>query len=323
MRFFVLLPAGWFAFLTGFMVIAVPAWGQTGLSVAVTDQPAEWTIRQGGRKLLVYAFGRERYKPCVKELSTLQGDNLLRDAPPDHLHHHALMYAIRVNGLNFWEEVSGSGVQKPVASPPPELGTNAAGLPQAILRQTLHWLAPQDAFLPDASALALLVEQRTLVLTVDPARDEVALRWSAEFKVGGKTNTVILDGSTYFGLGARFQPELDAVARHFHADGHPDLSGTRQDVSAHDWSAVAFDRPVAPATFALFGHPANPRGKATYFTMRRPFAYISATQALHAEPLVYRTGDTWRVDYLVTVYPAIKSADDLNTRAAEWRQTKR
>ena len=35
------------------------------------------------------------------------GENLLRDAPHDHLHHHALMYGIRVNGVNFWEETPG------------------------------------------------------------------------------------------------------------------------------------------------------------------------------------------------------------------------
>ncbi|HEY9174805.1 MAG TPA: DUF6807 family protein, partial [Verrucomicrobiae bacterium] len=103
--------------LAAFTSAASSVFGQPALSVAVTDKPAEWTVTSGGQKLLVYAFGRERFKPCVRELYTLKGDNLLRDAPHDHLHHHALMYAIRVNGLNFWEEISGSGVEKPVASP--------------------------------------------------------------------------------------------------------------------------------------------------------------------------------------------------------------
>ena len=307
--------------LAAFTSAASPVFGQAALSVAATDKPAEWTITSGGQKLLVYAFGRARFKPCVKELYTPKGDNLLRDAPDDHLHHHALMYAIRVNGLNFWEELSGSGVQKPVESPAPELGTSAAGLPQATIRQTLHWLAPQDAFLPDSPKLALLVEQRTLVLTVDKAKDEVALRWSSQFEVGGKTNTVVLEGSTYFGLGVRFQQELDPIAEHFNSDGKPDLSDTKQDVTPHDWCAVAFDRPGAPATFAMFGHPANARGKATWFTMKRPFAYVSATQGLDKEPLVYHTGDRWQVDYLVTVYPAVKSAEFLNARANQWRKT--
>jgi hypothetical protein len=304
-----------------FTSAASTVFGQTALSVAVTDKPAEWTITSGGQKLLVYAFGRERFKPCVKELYTLKGDNLLRDAPHDHLHHHALMYAIRVNGLNFWEELSGNGVEKPVASPMPELGTSATGLPQATIRQTLHWLAPQDAFLPDSPNVALLVEQRTLVLTVDQAKDEVALRWSSQFEVGGKTNTVVLEGANYFGLGVRFRQELDPIAEHFNSDGKPDLSDTKQDVAPHDWCAVAFDRSGAPATFAMFGHPANARVQATWFTMKRPFAYVSATQELDKEPLVYHAGNKWQVDYLVTVYPAVKSKEFLNARALEWRKS--
>jgi hypothetical protein len=283
----------------------------------------EWTVFHGDKKLLVYRSDPRQFKPYVKELCTIRGDNLLRDAPKDHLHHHALMYAIRVNGLNFWEEISGSGVEKPTEAPRAELGVSRAGLPQATIRQTLHWLSPPDAFLPDSPKLALLIETRTLVLAVNESQDEVTLDWKSEFEVGGKTNTVILAGSSYFGLGARFLEELDPIAVHLNSEGAPDLAGTRQDVTPHDWCAVVFDRPSAPATFALFGHPANARGQATFFTMKRPFAYISATQGLDKEPLVYHAGDKFQVEYLVTVYPAVKSTAFLNARAADWKTTGR
>lgn len=275
-----------------------------------------WIVSHHGQPLLRYVFNPRQNKPYVAEFSAPGGRNLLRDGPSDHLHHHALMYAIKVNGLNFWEEVSGNGVERVV-----ETSASVTGS-AATLRQTIHWVAPQDAFLADTTPAALLVEQRTLVLTVDQAKDEAALRWSAQFEVGGKTNTVVLEGANYFGLGARFLQELDPIAEHFNSDGKPDLSGTKQDVTPHDWCAVAFDRPGAPATFAMFGQPTNPRGQATWFTMKRPFAYVSATQALDKEPLVYHTGDKWQVDYLVTIYPAVKSAEFLNARAAEWQKTK-
>ena len=152
------------------------------------------------------------------------------------------MYAVSVNGLNFWEEISGSGVEKAVETMGPVLDTSPAGLPQVTIRQTLHWLAPQDAFLPDSPKRALLVERRTLVLAVNESQDEVTLRWKSRFEVGGKTNTVVLLGATYFGLGARFLEELDPIAAHFNSEGRPDLTGTRQDVTPHDWCAVAFDR---------------------------------------------------------------------------------
>lgn len=291
-----------------------PPAGAAGLRVESSAAADAWAVHYAGQRLMVYAFPRGQYKPCVRELASLGGPNILRDAPPDHLHHHALMYAIAVNGLNFWEEISGSGVQKPVASPPPELGRSPNG-PQATLRQTLHWLAPQDAFLPDSPKLALLVEQRTLVLGVNEASREVSLRWTSAFEVGGRTNMVTLTGSSYFGLGMRFEAELDPLAVHWNAGGQPDVANNRQDVSPHAWAAVTFDRPGRPVTLAVFGDPANARSPATYFAMKTPFAYLSATQALDKEPLVYRAGDRFEVSYLVTLQPGVMSKAALDERA--------
>ena len=55
-------------------------------------------VRYKGQKILVYAFATNQFKPYVRELYTLRGENVTRDAPPDHLHHHGLMYAVYVNG---------------------------------------------------------------------------------------------------------------------------------------------------------------------------------------------------------------------------------
>jgi hypothetical protein len=291
------------------------------LSAEATPQTIEWTVSHQGRKLLVYSFAPQKFKPYVKELGTLAGDNVLRDAPHDHLHHHALMYAIKVNGINFWEEVPGCGVEKPVQTVAPTFGTDAQGRPQSVIRQTLHWLAPQDAFLPDTTAAALLIEQRTLTLSVDEAAREVALQWKSAFKVGTKTNLVTLIGANYHGLGIRFVQEFDPIARHLNSGGPPDLKG-RQDVSRHQWGSVSFDLPGKPATLVLFGHPGNPRGDAWFFTMRESFAYLSATQNLDQEPLVYRSGQTFELNYLVTVYPELKSAEAINQRAQSWHSAK-
>lgn len=292
------------------------------LRVEPSTRPTEWTIYHGAQKLLVYSFDPAKFKPYVKELYTLKGYNLLRDAPHDHLHHHALMYGIKVNGINFWEETPGCGVEKPIATPPPELGLGPGGQPEARLHEVIHWVAPEDAFLPDTTRVALLIERRTLTLTIDEAQQEVALAWKSEFQVGTKTNEVTLTGANYHGLGMRFLEELDPRAQHLNSGGQPDLSGTKQDVSQHQWGAVFFDAPGKPATVALFGHPSNARGDAQFFTMERPFAYISATQGLDKEPLIYHRGDTFALNYLVTLYPELKSADFLNRRAAQWRQFK-
>ena len=307
---------------------------QTGLAawltVDKTQEPTAWSLFYGPQKVFVYSFAPKKFKPYVKELSPLGGENILRDAPSDHLHHHALMYAIRVNGINFWEEVSGSGVEKVVQTSEPvcaDLGTG--GQAQARFAQLLHWVAPQDAFLPDTAPVVLLIERRELVLTITPARHEVALEWKSHFELGNKTNTVVLAGSTYFGLGMRFRKDLDTLAVHRLA-GTPeapagpvlDLSQSRQDLSQAPWAAVSFDAPNHPAMIALAGHPSNARGDAVFFSMLTGFPYLSATQGLSKEPLVYHQGDAFDLNYLLLVYPESKPTETLARRMSAWRQAK-
>lgn len=289
-----------------------------GLVAEASSRPNQWTITHDGQPVMVYRFDPQEFKPYVKALNTLSGYGVLRDAPFDHLHHHALMYGIKVNGVNFWEETAGCGVQKVVESSPPEISRNAEGLPQARLVQVLYWLAPEDAFLPNTNAPTLLIERRTLTLTLNSKSQETALHWKSEFEVGSKTNVVTLTGANYHGLGMRFLQELDPVAVHLIPEGKPDLAGGRQDVSAYRWEAVAFDSPGKPATIALFSAANNARGEARYFAMKTPFAYLSATQGLDLEPLVYRRGDHFELNYLVTLYPELKSTDTLAERARLW-----
>ncbi len=296
--------------------LSIPGWNSDGAQFAAQLNPAatEWSFTLNGAPVMVYSVDPQQYKPYVKELWAANGRNLLRDAPFDHLHHHALMYGIRVNGLNFWEETAGMGVQKVIHTDQPELGELAGGRPQATLRQRIHWLAPEHAFLPDTNAPVLLVEQRTLTLTVDRSNDEVALRWHSRFQVGNRTNLVALAGANYHGVGMRFAQDLDASARHFTPEGSPDLSGTKQDVSRHRWEAVAFDQADRPATIVLAGSPANARGEPWFFAMKRPFAYLSATQNLDQEPLVYRSGESFELSYLVLVYPRAIAAETISGR---------
>ena len=290
------------------------------LQVQQHTAAAAWSVQHRGHTLFTYAFAPGKFKPYVQEMATVEGFNILRDAPFDHLHHHALMFAIRVNGINFWEEVPGCGVQKPVQTADPKVGVSPAGLPQASLTQVLHWLAPQDAFQPDTTARALLVERRTLTLTVDEPRREVALQWRSEFEVGQATNEVTLGGANYYGLGARFLQELDPIAAHFTATGPLDLANNRQDVSQHPWAAVAFDRAGTPVTFAMFGAPKNTGGAPWFFSMKTPFAYLSATQRLDQQPLKCVRGDRFQLDYLVVVQSGIAGKDQLEARYQRWMQ---
>jgi hypothetical protein len=308
-----------------FVLSAAAAQIPSSLRIEQTQEATAWTVSFEGKRVLVYSSAPQKFKPYVQELYTLRGNNVLRDAPHDHLHHHALMYGIKVNGINFWEETSGSGVEKVIETGQPVLGSrqiNGQTLPQARLSQVLHWVAPQDAFLPNNAPVALLVERRTLILTLNPAHEEVALEWRSQFEVGPKTNTVTLTGANYHGLGMRYLSELDPLAVHSLAGTRPDLSNNRQDVSPAPWAAVSFSAPGPPATIALAGHPANVRGDAAYFSMLTPFAYLSATQALDQEPLSYRAGDKFELNYLVLLYPDRQPSETLRKRIESWRRAK-
>jgi hypothetical protein len=63
----------------------------------------------GGKPVLEYRSAKEAYKPYVSKLYTPSGVQVLRDSPPDHVHHHGLMFALGVNEVNFWEESPGAG----------------------------------------------------------------------------------------------------------------------------------------------------------------------------------------------------------------------
>lgn len=302
---------------------AAASGAQPVFSFAFRDRPAEVTVYYGGQKMLVYAFEDSQYKPYVKELYTLPGYNVLRDAVPDHPHHHGLMYAITVNGVNFWGvEGPECGIEKPVKDLRCRIEAGPEGRSQATIAHTIHWLAPQDRNRPDTAAAALLLEQRTLTLSVNQQMKEVALRWEGTFTVGPKTNQVVLTGSNYHGLGVRFLQELDPFAEVLNARSRPDLSGTKQDVSRAPWAAVLFLSKAKPATLAVFGQPENPRGEAWYFTMRTPFTYLSATQNLDKEPLTYKAGDSFRLRYVVALYPIVQSPEFITRRGQALTRSK-
>jgi hypothetical protein len=276
----------------------------------------EWHFK--GRKLFAYAFATNQFKPYVLELCSLRGDDVLRDAPADHLHHHGLMYAIRVNGVNFWEEASQPGHERHVKLLAHGTGRSASGLPQASFTELVHWVPHADHALADSATAALLVERRTLTLTVDETKEEVALAWHAEFEVGARTNYVKLHGSEYNGLGLRLPAAWDRVARHQNSESAPYPTGGKRDVVAARWSAVSHTSDGHTMQLVLGARPRGQAGTNCFFTMIEPFTYLSATQGLDQAPLEYRAGDRFRLDYLVLVYSAVRTAAQIEARYQAW-----
>jgi len=280
--------------------------------------PGLVALNYQGHRLLVYASASNQFKPYVKELYTLAGDNVLLDAPPDHLHHHGLMYATAVNGINFWEERGQVGYQKPVGPPHTSIGVSSSGRPRASLTQVIHWVGPKDATMQDTHSVALLVETRSLTVTVDEKAREVALAWHAQFQVGPGAKTVTLSGPAYNGLGLRLPPAFNLVARHENSEAADYPTHGKGDVTAARWSCVSHELNGHPITVALFGQPSTLHGLPVFFTMVEPFTYLAVTQALDTKPLAYAAGEPFTVDYLLVVYADRKSSAFLTQRSRSW-----
>ncbi len=276
----------------------------------------EWHFK--GLKLLAYVFATNQFKPYVRELYSLAGDNVLRDAPADHLHHHGLMYAIRINGVNFWEERDQPGYERHLKLLAHGTCRGASGLPQASFTELVHWVPHGDHTLPDTTPAALLVERRTLTLTVDEEKAEAALAWHAEFEVGARTNHVKLHGSEYNGLGLRLPAAWDRVARHGNSENAPYSSGGNHDVLPAQWSAVSHVSEGRTTQVVLCARPHSEAGRNCFFTMTEPFTYLSATQGLDKTPLEYRSGDRFSLDYLVLVSPRARPSAQLESRYRAW-----
>lgn len=287
------------------------------MKLVLSPARQEIEIRFRDQPLLLYAMAPTNFKPYVKELRTLAGRNLLLDAPPDHLHHHGLMYAVTVNGTNFWEEQVAPGVQRLLAVPSRIVGVTPDGRPRATFTHPLAWLPGAHRDSTNALAAAVLVERRTLTLAVDPETREVALYWRGEFAPGPAGASVTLSGTAYHGLGLRFVREFDLRARHLNSEGAPYSAEQKGDVISARWAATLGRVGDQAVMAAVFAGPRN-AGSSRFFSMINPFAYLSATQGLDTAPLTYQQGDRFQLDYLVLARDDHPDAAALEARYRKW-----
>ncbi|MEN6458311.1 MAG: DUF6807 family protein [Thermoguttaceae bacterium] len=245
------------------------------------------SVFDGSRPVFRYRRGAVPYKPYVDQLFSPAGVQILRDHVPDHGHHHGLMFALRVDGVNFWEEdAQAAGTEK---SRSLKLVNDAA--PEAIsragFREALDWIAPGEKS-------PTLVERRWVTaIDGDPAGTPFGatlVTWRSHLETPPGKDSVKLDGSHYFGLGMRFVASMDQGGRFFNADNNPGQTVRGDErLTRTRWCAYTAKVDGKPVTVALFDHPENVRPM-TVFTMSRPFAYLSATLNVWKEPITLKAG---------------------------------
>jgi hypothetical protein len=188
------------------------------------------------------------------------------------------MFALKVEGINFWEEAQKPGRQlhRSFAEEKSRQGAkhNLPGI-----REKLDWLAPETGQI-------LLQEERTLLFPPGKSQNVTLLLWDSSFQLPEGKSSARLTGAHYHGLGMRFPEEMNAQGPFQNAAG---LAGEifrgEERLTPADWCAYSAEIAGKPVTVAMFGHPDNLRSPTTWFTMAKPFAYLSATMKLHLEPL--------------------------------------
>lgn len=267
-----------------------------------------WLIADDGGLLLTYNQKNITYKPYVVELFTPTGVNVLRDQVPDHLHHHGLMMALNVNGINFWEETAGCGYQ---------VTEIFGGQTDGSLAGELQWM---DA----ARVVRVLTEKREIKSCRVPQCEAALTTWTSVCSVPTGQTSMRVAGQHYYGLGMRFVQSMDNNGEFVYAGGEPGpIFRGDERLTESPWCAYRSAVEGKPVTVAMFDDPGNPR-PATWFTMKEHFAYLSATMRLHETPLEVTADKPMTLRYGVALWDGHRSNSEIETLYQLWlRQIKK
>lgn len=262
-----------------------------------------------GRPIFNYHYAGVPFKPYGQEFFTPAGLNLLRDAPHDHLHHHALMFALSANDVDFWSELDtcGKQIHKDFTS----METDpVAGVPCAGFTEQLEWVNA-------AGTDVIVKEDRTIRVLDMPETNASVVFWRTVLTAPGNA-PVKLTGAHYFGLGMRFLESMDGRGKFINASNAEGeiVRGEERNFEA-PWCAFVSEADGKPATAAMFGYPGNPR-PVTWFTMPVPFSYLSATLNLHKEPMTLEPGKPLVLNYAVALWDGVQDAKAMGSLYGKW-----
>ncbi len=286
--------------LSAVLVLSCAAAQSAGpLNISVGETVLE--VQEGGSPVLQYKYRDVPFKPYALCWYTPKGVNILRDAPEDHKHHHALMYAIKVDGINFWEETDAAGRQLHRALTNVRVESDRAGF-----TETIAWLGPE-------SKNPLVSEQRRLTHHATGDAPVRLLTWESVLKGSKAKGEVTLAGSIYHGLGMRFPVFMDKVGTfRFAADETGAFDDGPHHLAQASWCAYTVADAEHPVTVALFSAKENPR-PTLWFTMLEPFSYVAGTFDLSRNPMTLKVDETLSAKYGLAAWDDI--VDDAAVQA--------
>lgn len=261
-----------------------------------------------GSGLFEYCGGNVALKPYLKSLVTPSGIEILRDAPPDHEHHHGLMLALGVDDVDFWGE-------RYAEVPGRQVGWSQAGSALSWSIDRVQWLDPRD----NSERLQELRELNFTFADSDRPGDPLLLTWWSRLSVPEGRGRVTLWGRPYFGLGLRFAAPFDRVGRFSHPEGAEGVVVRGDErLTAARWCAYTAEVDGRAVTVAMFDHPRNPRHPARFFTMAEPFAYLSATLDLAERPLELAHGEQLDLCWGLAVWDQHAAPERIEEQYRNW-----
>jgi len=279
--------------IIGYLTVSNIAFAENPMRITMDEDIVSVYSEQ--RVLLRYRYRDAPFKPYVEQLFSPSGTNVLRDAPADHLHHHALMFAVTVDGVNFWEEQQAPGrqVHRSFANMRIDKRND---LPQASFTECIGWTNPR-------SKEFLIKEHRTIEVCQVQELQVTLLSWRSSFELPPERQSATLTGAHYHGLGMRFLKSMDVGGQFRNAAGRAGdvVRGDERLVQAR-WCVYTAKANEKTVTIAMFGHPDNLRHPTKWFTMTKPFAYLSATLNLHKEPLKVTQDKPLVLRYAVVIW---------------------
>lgn len=286
--------AGWMG-----MVLCLGAAVPQSRAFEVTQDASNLTFSAGGKPVLAYRHAGYPFKPYAAQLWTPGGVAMLRDAPFDHKHHHALMFAVSADGVSFWEETAKGGFQ---------LGRQLTSSADSLTQQ-LDWQTP--------ASNVVLKETRTLKLHACPGA--TLLSWRTKLVTPSGRDAIELTGHHYYGLGARFLQCMDNQGTFQNATGKPGevVRGDERLVPAR-WASFSAATEGKTITLAIFDHPENPRHPNKMFSMSKPFGYLSDTLNLWKDPLILKAGAPLDLRYGVALLDGAVDAAQLEKLYRQW-----
>jgi len=269
----------------------------------LTEEQGQLVFRvEDGRLAGRYAYD-DAFKPSLHPLTTPGGLCVSAFMPHDHKHHRALMYALRVPDINFWEErqtlpgeVVGRQVHRTFESLREE--GDSVGFTQGLLWSALD------------GSLATFAERRRISCSVSPLGDAFRWEWSTEIEALRDTTLIMSQWSAprpdgalvnYHGLGLRLPREFGgaiadiAVRVDDRAVGIAEALGAVPAVVEYSAAVDGF-WPVRRAGVRIGQSQPNP-----LFILKDPFAYLSLGPS-NLVPRELRRGERIVEHYRVEVF---------------------